>query len=431
MKPNNVYKRNQYILFWLTQAISQLGSSLTGFALVVWAYKQTNSAMAISLLSFCNYLPYIIVGVWAGIYVDRHHKKKMMLVCDTIAALASLIILGLYTTSHLKVWHLYGINWILGIMNAFQSPASQVAVGMIVPKEKIEKVSGMNAFSSGLITVVSPMLAPCLLAVGGFNMILVIDLISFSIAFITLAFFIRFDEHKRVKNRLSIHESLKEGEDFLKREKGICYLIFSMAMMNFFSRLTYENILTPMLLSRSGGSDKVLATVTGVIGLGGIIGGMLVSIIHIPFARMKGIFWGAAFSFLLGDVLMGLGQNVWIWLVAGLAASMPIPMINAMQNNVLYACIPKEIQGRVFAIQNSVQYCTIPIGILLGGYLADYVFEPMMKEHHVLLQTLVGTGKGSGMALMFLCTGILGSIISILCYRSPYIRQLEQELEKE
>jgi hypothetical protein len=96
----------------------------------------------------------------------------------------------------------------------------------------------------------------------------------------------------------------------------------------------------------------------------------------------------------------------------------------------MYKVIPKEIQGRVFTVRNAIQYCTIPVGILLGGYLADYVFEPFMKSNNQyakLLQMLVGTGKGSGMAVMFLCTGVFGFVASILWYRNNEIGKLQKD----
>ena len=81
---NNNFKR--YIIFWLSQALSQLGSSMTGFALILWAYTQNSSAMTVSLMSFFNYMPYIIVSLFAGTFVDNHSKKKIMLISDSIAA---------------------------------------------------------------------------------------------------------------------------------------------------------------------------------------------------------------------------------------------------------------------------------------------------------------------------------------------------------
>ena len=95
----------------------------------------------------------------------------------------------------------------------------------------------------------------------------------------------------------------------------------------------------------------------------------------------------------------------------------------------MYSKIPKEMQGRVFAVRNSIQYCMIPFGILLGGFLADYVFEPFMKSDHFLsdyLRMLVGSSDGCGMAAMFLMTGICGFLISCFAYQIPEIRTLDK-----
>ena len=142
---NNNFKR--YIIFWLSQALSQLGSSMTSFALILWAYSKNGSAMTVSLMSFFNYVPYIVVSLFAGTFVDSHSKKKIMLVSDSIAAVGSALIFVLSRADALHIWNIYLVNFIIGIMNAFQGPASSVAIGKVVPKEKIAQVSGMNSFS--------------------------------------------------------------------------------------------------------------------------------------------------------------------------------------------------------------------------------------------------------------------------------------------
>jgi len=120
-----------------------------------------------------------------------------------------------------------------------------------------------------------------------------------------------------------------------------------------------------------------------------------------------------------------------IWSFAALAASIPIPFINAGQSVLLYSNIPTNMQGRVFAVRNGLQYLTIPIGVLLGGVLADYVFEPYMKQRTTVvtfLQKFVGSGEGSGMAVMFLCTDVLGFIISLIWYKNKHIQALQAKI---
>ncbi len=426
---NNNFKK--YIIFWLSQAVSQLGSSMTSFALILWAYTMEGSAMMVSLMSFFNYVPFIIVSLFAGAFVDRHSKKKIMLVSDTIAAVCSLFILMLTTSGGLQIWHIYVVNFIIGFMNSFQNPASAVAMGKIVPKEKLAQVSGMNSFSGNLITVISPVLSASIFAFGGLKFILLIDLLSFIAAFCVLLFVIKIPEDlPKQSDKSSIFEGCGEGFQYLKRNQGIFVIIITMALLNFFSRLTYENILSPMILARSGNNSVVLGIVNAVMGIGGIVGGMIVAAGKFSKNNVKMIYVSAMLSFLLGDVMMGVGRNVVFWSLAGLMASLPIPFINAGQNVILYKTVPENMQGRIFAVRNALQFSTIPIGILLGGFLADYVFEPLMLTNNAVtapLHILVGTGNGSGMAVMFLCTGILGCLFSFISYRQKEIQKLGRQ----
>lgn len=420
---------HKYIIFWFSQSISQSGSAMTSFALILWTYEQKRSAMAVSLMSFCSYIPFILASLIAGSFVDKHSKKAVILLADSVAAMCSFGVFVLSFGGNLQIWNIYAVNLVIGIMNAFQQPASAAAVGRLVPKEEISRVSGMNSFSANLTNVLSPVLSAFLFSFGGLNIILLIDLASFLIAFLTLACVIRIPEGKSEVRRQTIFAGAKEGLHFLKGEKGILYIMLTMALINFFSRLTYENILSPMILARSSGSNQALGIVNAVMGIGGIAGGMIVSFKKAAKKNVKMIYFSAAFSFLFGDILMAVGRNAIVWSLAGAAASLPVPFIQAGQNVILYSRIPQEMQGRVFAVRNSIQYSTIPFGILLGGFLADYVFEPFMKSDCLLsdyLGAIVGNSDGSGMAVMFLITGICGFLISFFAYKIPDIRMLDK-----
>lgn len=421
-----------YFVFWFGQAVSQLGSSMTSFALTIWIYKQTGLAMSLSLLSFCTYLPYVMVSIFAGGFVDRHSKKAILIIADTIAAIGTASIFLGFQFNMLSTWQIYCVNIITGFMNAFQSPAASIVTGLLVPDGQYEKASGLNSFSSNLITVAAPVFAGMLMAFGGLKVVVLIDLLTFLFGVGTVLS-VSIKEPSRQKKKVSkkTFEGLTEGVSFLRENKGLLYIILNMAFINFFSRLTYENILSPMILSRSGGNSTVFGIVSGVLGIGGIIGGILVTVGKKKGNPLKMIFFSAAISFLLGDLLMGVGRNLMVWCIAGLAASIPIPFIMAGQNLILYRLVPIHMQGRVFSLRNAVQYSTIPVGILLGGYLADYVFEPFMAstcELSLILKKIVGTGAGSGMAVMFLCTGILGSILSCVAYRNKYVQSIKSHI---
>ncbi|WP_276850786.1 MFS transporter [Enterocloster lavalensis] len=420
----------KYLLFWFGGSVSQLGSAMTSFALILWTYTQTKSAMAVSLMSFCNYLPYILVSLFAGGFVDRHRKKTIMLAADSIAAICSFFVLLCWRSGELKIQYIYAVNCVIGFMNSFQIPAQSVAVGILVPKDKIARMSGMDSFSTNLVSVVSPVLASSIFAFGGLGAVIAADLLSFLFNFALLLIFIKIPEElSKAPRGASVLSGCFDGFRFLFRHKGLWYIIVTMAVLNFFSRLTYENILSPMILARSGGNSLVLGAVNMVLGAGGILGGLIISLRPFKFSSVKLIYFSAGASFLLGDLMMGLGKNAVWWSLAAVWASLPIPFLAAGQRMILYQMVPRELQGSVFSVRNAIQYCTIPAGLLLGGYLADFVFEPFMQSGSgasAALGQLVGLGNGSGMAVMFLCTGVLGAAFSLMAYQKKEIQDLEK-----
>lgn len=276
------------------------------------------------------------------------------------------------------------------------------------------------------------MLAASLTAWKGLGAVILVDLATFVLAWATLLLWIKIPEGELLRTRAPkgrlLHDC-REGMAFLWGRKGLLYMMLSVAGMNFFSRLAFENILSPMILARSGGNSQVLGLVTGLMGLGGILGGLALSAWGLRGSAAKWIYFSAALSFLGGDILMALGRGAPLWCLAALGASLPLPFVGAGQNVILYKHIPQNMQGRVFALRNLLQYCTIPLGTLMGGALADYVLEPMMQrggQLAQLLQKLVGPGAGGGMATLFLCTGTLGCLTSLLWYCNPSIRKLDE-----
>ena len=128
-----------FLILWLTQSFSALGSSMTAYALIIWSYNQKGSALATASLMVCSYAPYVIFSVFAGALSDSWNKKFTMLVCDSITTLTTIIVLVLLISNRLEIWHIYVINAVGGVMNTVQSPASEVAVTKILPEKYYQK----------------------------------------------------------------------------------------------------------------------------------------------------------------------------------------------------------------------------------------------------------------------------------------------------
>jgi hypothetical protein len=201
--------------------------------------------------------------------------------------------------------------------------------------------------------------------------------------------------------------------------------------MNLFAALTYYSILPAMILARTANDQLALATVQGALGVGGMAGGLLISIWGGSKKRIHVCLMGAALSFLVGDLLMAVGRIVSVWMVAAFLAAVFIPFITSAERAIWQSKVAPGVQGRVFSTKGMFQQATLPIGYLLAGPLADRVFEPAMAVGGSLSDVfgwLVGTGPGAGMGLMFACTSILGTAMSLSGYLFRSVRNVEMDL---
>ncbi|NJD01712.1 MAG: MFS transporter [Ruminiclostridium sp.] len=427
---NKQFGLQSFLILWSSQAISSLGSAMTSFALIIWVYKQQGTVLSITTLAVCSYLPYVLFCFAAGTLADRWNKKKIMLVSDFVSALGTLTVLLLFSTASLRIWHLYVVNTILSFMNAFQNPAATVAVTLIAPKEQYVRISGMQAFSNSLVTILTPALATTLFAFGGIQTVFIIDLISFAVAFTALLFFIKIPVGmgNSSANKESFLKSCFVGLNFLREHKAIWKIILFFSFINLLASMAGNGIMPAMVLARTSDNQTILGLVSSSIGIGTLAGSILVTVIKPAKSKTKVIFLSCAISFLLCDMLWGIGRNVVIWVFAAFAGNLPLPFLSANLTTIMRTKVPIEMQGRVFSTRNTFQYITIPIGLFFGGFLADRIFEPFMlnaSSVQLILSMLVGTGKGSGMALIFLITGTVGFCTSLLSLKNPIYKSLD------
>ncbi len=418
-----------FLLLWVTQSFSALGSAMTSFALVVWSYQQQGSALTTSLLSICSYAPYVLFSIFAGALSDRWNKKAIMLASDSFAAACTLTVLLLFRAGRLEIWVLYIVNALNGLMNTMQQPASDVAVSLLTPQKHYQKVSGLRSFSNSLVTILAPVLATALLAAAGLQAVIFFDLGTFAAAFLTLAGWIQIPKAREGTSPAEPPlRAARQGLRYLKENRGILHLILFLAIINFTASI-YNAALPAMLLSRQGAGEPALALVNTFAGIATMGGSVLVSIAPPPKSRVRVIFNSLLFSMSTENFFLAFGRSTPIWCLGAVLGWACIPFMNANMDVLLRTRIPIDMQGRVYAARNALQFFTIPLGYFLGGLLIDQVFEPFMatQSSGSFWAALFGTGKGSGAALLFFVIGMTGMLSCLPFYRDRHIRALEFE----
>lgn len=413
-----------YLLLWFSQMVSGLGSAMTAYGLVIWSYTQSGSALRTALLMVSSYAPYVLCSIFAGALSDRWDKKKTMLVCDTLAAISTLVVLILLKAGFLRIWHLYIVNAFSGLMNTVQQSASEVATTALLPKGLYQKLGGLRYLSSSLNSILTPILTAAVMGLWGIDAVFGIDLFSFLIAFLILFCFIPIPKVGAEGQKGSILKSAGEGIRWLGQNPGIFHLMLFLAAINLVASM-YNAALPAMLLSKA--SETAMGTVNAVVGLATLLGSILASVKKPPKSRVKAIWHCLMLSMCTENFFLAFGSRLWLWCVGAFLGWIAIPWMSANLDAINRLHIPPEMQGRVFAARNSFQFFTIPLGYFLGGLLVDRIFEPIMSTQQggSLLVYLFGSGKGSGAALLFAVLWLMGVGVCLVFRGDKHIWEME------
>jgi MFS family permease len=426
-----------FTLIWIGQVFSLLGSTMTGFALTVWAWQVTGQATALALVGFFGFVPIVLLSPVAGALVDRYSRKKIMMLADFAAGVPTVVNLLLYASGSLQVWHLFITLSVSGAFQAFHFPAYSAAVTMMISKKHYARASGMLSTANFASGIFAPVAAAALLAVIGIEGIMLIDIGSFLFA-ISLIALAKIPQptatESGLKGKGSIWKESAYGFRYIYERSGLLGLQLSFLGFNLFSTLSGV-LLAPMILARTADNYLVLASVGSAASVGGVVGSVIVSSWGGPKRKIRGLILGlcgvGAFTGLLGVALLGVDYNIVIWMAASFATTVFVSLANSSSQAIWQSKVAPDVQGRVFATRALIAQISAPVSMLIAGPLADRVFEPAMMPSGGLAATFGGltyVGPGAGIALLFVITGILCVLIGVFAYLVPAVRNVEDTL---
>jgi DHA3 family macrolide efflux protein-like MFS transporter len=425
-----------FVIVWIGQIISILASGMSGFGLSIWMFQQTQSATAMGLMQVSYILPFLILSPIAGVMVDRYNRKLMMMISDFAAVTATFAILILQATGQLQFWHLYVANVFYGLGNTFQWPAYSAAISTMVKKEQYGRANGLMSLMEAGPGVLAPILAGVVLATSktnGLTIILLIDVITFFIALGALAIV-------HVPQPAKTQEGQKEkGNIWKEAAYGFTYIfkrpsLLGLQMIFFFGNLFFSigfTVFAPMLLLRTNNNAVIFGSLNSAAAIGGVAGGLIMSAWGGFKKRTHGVLagWIAAGIFL---ALFGFGTSLSFWIPFVIAQALVGPLINTSNQSIWQAKVAPDIQGRVFSARRLIAWFTQPIAPIIAGVMADKWLEPSMTSGtstlSVTFNSWVGNGPGSGMALLFIFSGLASALVGVIGYFLPFIRNAESTL---
>jgi DHA3 family macrolide efflux protein-like MFS transporter len=422
-----------FVIIWLGELLSTLGSGLTSFALGVWVFDRTREVMPFALIMLCSYLPSILISPIAGVLADRWNRRRLMLLADTGDALVTLLIVGLLAIGRLEVWHVYLIAAVSAVFATFQELAYTAAVTMLVPKKDLARAGGLMQMGQALETISSPLLAGILFMAIGLERIIFIDFVTYFFA-ISALLIVRIPIPKVSTFENAIQKSvLKDvlyGWGYLRSRSGLLGLALFFIPVNFL--LNFPAVLiTPLVLSF--GTPAELGTVNTVGGIGMLLGSIFLGVWGGPKRRVGALIGFVALSS-FGLFLIGLRPST-ILISAGLFIILfSVPLAAGLNQAIFQTKVAADVQGRVFAVRTVLSRSMLPLTYVTAGLLADRLFEPLMRQNGVLSNTSLGTmirvGPGRGIGLMFVISAIALIIVCILAFATSTIRLIDDDLSE-
>ena len=369
--------KTKFFSIWGGQAFSLLGSQVIQFTLIWYLTRETGSAAVLATSTFVSLLPSVLLAPFIGALVDRWDRKRIMIVSDLFIALITLFLIILFKTEHIKIGYIYLALFLRELGSTFHWPSMRSSTALLVPKDQMARVEGMNQTIRGLLNVVGPPFAALLLEKYAIHSILFIDVITALIAVAPLFFVSIPKPTKSNKKKLSsaselIHE-VKLGFQYLKNWKGMFFLNLIAALLNFLINPGFT--LLPLLVTQHflGGAIE-LSLVESAFGIGAILGGLILST------------WGGFKKRILTTLsgIIGMGAGILLVAVApssqfklALAGIFITGIMNPIANGALFAIIQSsvkpEMQGRVFTTLSSISNAMSPISMLIAAPIAGIV----------------------------------------------------------
>ncbi len=424
-----------FTVVWFGQLVSVLGSGMSQFALTIWAWEASgHQATVLALVVFFGYFPRIVMTPVAGALVDRWNRKLAMMLSDLAAGLATVAVFILLLAHQLQIWHLYAAAAFSGLLGSFQVPAYSASITLMVPKEQYTRADAMLGLVESSSSVFAPIAAGALLAFTGVSTILMIDIVTFLFAIGTLLV-VSIPQPATAPaegaRRPSLWEDMLLGFRYIFSRASLRGVLALLLIVNITSAVWFA-LLSPMVLARSDTAELTLGIVRTVLGIGGLVGGIVVGVWGGP--KTKRMLWvlGAVFaSSLVGTVVVGVGRSVFLWAAGSFLAEAIMPVALGANQAIWQTKTPPQMQGRIFSARIVVTQLAATLAMILGGVLADRVFEPFMAGSSRLaatLQPLVGRGPGAGIGLMFVLSGIIGAVAAVWGFLYRPVRDIESLL---
>ncbi|WDZ82964.1 MFS transporter [Micromonospora cathayae] len=415
----------RWIAIWLAQLVSLIGSSLTAFVLGVWVYQRTGSVTQFSLIFLAATLPAVLVAPFAGALADRRDRRRLMLLSDTLAAAGTAALAALVAADALAVWHIYLATALSAGASTVHQVAYQAMTPALVGKKHLGRFNGLMQVSRA-VQIAAPLVAGVLVVTIGIGGVMAIDLGTFVVAAGTLLLVRLPAEVTRPAGAGPAEPVLRgaaAGWRYLRDRPGLLQLMVVFGAFNFLFGIAGV-LVQPLILSFT--SPDVLGVLMFAGGAGLFAGSLVMGAWGGPKRRITAVCGGLAAGG-VALVLHAAAPSVWLIAVVAPLFLFVLPIVNSSTMTLVQTKTEPSVLGRVLATARVIGDASVPLAYVLAGPIADGV-EPLLRPDGALagsVGTVIGTGDGRGIALVFAVTGALMVLLAATAWARPVLRGVD------
>lgn len=398
--------KKKFIIIWSGQLFSILSSSIAQFAIVLWISLETGSAEVLSLATIAALLPQVVLGPFAGVFVDRWSRKWTMILADSFVALCSATIALLFYLDVIEIWQIYLLLMLRSIGSAFHAPAMKSSIPLLAPEKELTRIASINQTIQALCNICGPVLGAALIVSTNMSVVMLLDVVGAAIACTSLLFvFIPNPEKTETETTNNVLRDMKDGFIAIRSNRGLKWVMVTEILITFFI-MPVVALIPLMTLKNFSGTAYQVSLIELLFGSGALVGGILLGIWN---PRVRKVVMINLSYVIVGVSIFITGllppSAFIIYAIMAVVQGISMPFYSGPFTALLQTQIEISFLGRVFSLFDSISLLPSILGLLATGFIADAI----------------------GIANVFVICGIAIVMTGLLAFFIPSIMNLERK----
>lgn len=375
-----------FFILWQSQLVSTLGDAAYSVALGFWVLAVTGSTALMGMLMAASTLPGVLVSPFAGVLIDRYNRKYLLILMDMIRGLSIMLISIAAFKGWIAIWIVFAAGIILSICGAVFRPGVNSSVPDIVSNSKLQNANSMLAIATTGSNMIGNVAGGFIFQLLGAPFLFLFNGLSYLFSGISI-FFVNIPKIEK-NNKQDFWKDMSDGFSFMWKFKGLRYILFLAAVINFFSYIAIVLLLPLFQRTPSLGAGRYGIAMACFMG-GAMAGFLFSSIVSIPPPRKLKLFIISTVIYNI-SLIIAVNQSYFIIMLIFLFIG---GFFNSVVNVILLSTVqsttPQEMRGKVMAFMSMTTQGLTPFAMALGGVLAGFISIRILISTSFLIVVII------------------------------------------